>query len=184
MKSDNGKKSTQLKRSKKQKKINPMYTRIDRIRKAYIMWEDLPIAELYHEYFSLDGDFDWVIKPIWENWEKAKERGEYVDIAGIDDTLHKDEYIRRFNPEFVTQRTIPEGRGDLYPLLRDINLTYNDLFEVLCRTHGVCGNDDYYVSRTPDKVVDTSKQIIEYDIPDFDTSKLGWLDEMIVIRDT
>lgn len=49
----NGKKSTQLKRSRKQKKINPMYTRIDRIdriRKAYIMWEDLPIAELYHEY--------------------------------------------------------------------------------------------------------------------------------------
>lgn len=187
MKSDNGKKSTQLKRNRKQKKINPMYTRIDRIdriRKAYIMWEDLPIAELYHEYFSLDGDFDWVIKPIWENWEKAKQRGEYVDIAGIDDTLHKDEYIRRFDPEFVTQRTIPEGRGDLYPLLREIGLTYNDLFEVLCRTHGICGNDDYYVSRTPDKVVNTNKQIVDYDIPDFDTSKLGWLDETIVIRDT
>lgn len=77
-----------------------------------------------------------------------------LDIADIDDTKRKKEYIRRFNPSFVTQRTIPEGREDLFPLLQEIGLTYNDLFEVLCRTHGVCGNDDYYVSRTPDKVVD------------------------------
>lgn len=146
--------------------FNIAYTRIDHIdeiRKAYIMWEDIPIAELYHERSFLTGEFDWVIKPIWENWEKAKERGEWVDIAGIDDLLHKEEYIRRFNPEFVTQRTIPEGRADLYPLLRKIGLTYNDLFEVLCRTHGVCGNDDYYVSRTPDKVIDVHKKI-EYDL--------------------
>ena len=76
--------------------VNPVCTRvenIDRIRKAYIMWEDIPIAELYHEYASISGEFDWVIKPIWENWDKCRERGEYVDIAGIDDTLHKDEYI-------------------------------------------------------------------------------------------
>ena len=148
---------------------------IDRIRKAYIMWQDLPIAELYHEYSSLSGEFDWVIKPIWENWDKAKERGEYVDIAGIDDTKHKEEYIRRFNPEFVTQRTIPEGREDLFPLLNRIGLTYNDLFEVLCRTHGICGNDDYYVSRTPDIVIDINDKNLKYDIPKSDTSKLGWL---------
>lgn len=163
---------------RKQKHININTTRvdkIDRIRKAYIMWEDIPIAELYHEYASISGEFDWVIKPIWENWDKARERGEYVDIAGIDDTLHKDEYIRRYNPSFVTQRTIPEGRGDLLPLLREIGLTYNDLFEVLCRTHGVCGNDRYYVSRTPDKVIDVDSRGCIYDIPDFDTTKYGWL---------
>ena len=72
--------------------------------------------------------------------------------------------MRRFNPEFVTQRTIPEGREDLFPLLQEIGLTYNDLFEVLCRTHGVCGNDNYYVSRTPDKYVDVNKRV-EFDIP-------------------
>lgn len=148
---------------------------IDRIRKAYIMWEDIPIAELYHEYASISGEFDWVIKPIWENLEKARERGEIVDIAGIDDTKHKDEYIRSFNPSFVTQRTIPEGRGDLFPLLRRIGLTYNDLFEVLCRTHGVCGNDDYYVSRTPDKIIDVEDMGDIYDIPDFDTRDYGWI---------
>ena len=171
-------KSVKASKAKVSKQINPLVTRIsdiDRIRKAYIMWEDIPIAELYHEYSSLSGEEDWVIKPIWENWKKAEERGEYVDIAGIDDTLHKEEYIRRYVPEFVTQRTIPEGRADLYPLLQEIGLTYNDLFEVLCRTHGICGNDDYYVSREPDKVVNVDSMEKQYDIPDFDTTKLGWL---------
>lgn len=160
-----------------------LYTRIsniDRVRKAYILWKDIVIAELYHEYSSLSGEFDWVIKPIWDNWDKARERGEYVDIAGIDDTQKKEEYIRRFNPEFVTQRTIPEGREDLFPLLKEIGLTHNDLFEVLCRTHGVCGNDDYYVSRTPDIIIDVDNLGNNYlDIPDFDTKKIGWLKKYI-----
>lgn len=160
-------------------KINPRCRRvenIDRIRKAYIMYEDIPIAELYHEFSSLSGEFDWVIKPIWENWELCRIKyDEYVDIAGIDDTLHKEEYIRNYNPEFVTQKTIPEGREDLFPMLESIGLTHNDLFEVLCRTHGVCGNDRYYVSRTPDKVIDVDDMGDIRDIPDFDTSKYGWL---------
>lgn len=163
---------------KKQKKVNSRtqhIEHIDRIRKAYIMWEDIPLAELYHEYSSLTGEFDWVIKPIWENWKKAEERGEDVDIAGIDDTLHKDEYVRRYNPVFVTQRTKPEGRPDLMPMLERLQLTYNDLFEVLCRTHGICGNDNYYVSRTPDKVIDVNSMEDQTDMPDFDTTQYGWL---------
>lgn len=158
---------------------NPLWERvenIDRIRTAYIMYKDIPIAILKHEYASISGEFDWVIEPIWENWEQCKkEYNHYVDIAGIDDTKHKKEYIRSFDPSFVTQRTVPEGREDLYPLLQEIGLTRNDLFEVLCRTHGICGNDDYYVSRTPDIVVDPYDLKVPYDIPDFDTSDYGWL---------
>ena len=150
---------------------------IDRIRTAYIMFKDIAIATITEESSSLNGDFDWVIKPIWENWVLCQEKYDHnVDIAGIDDTKHKEEYIRQFNPSFVTQRTIPEGREDLYPLLRKIGLTFNDLFEVLCRTHGYCGNDEYYVSRTPDIVVDVLQQNPPYDIPDFDTSSYGWID--------
>ena len=148
---------------------------IDRIRKAYIMWRHLPIAELYHEFSSLSGEEDWVIKPIWDNWDKALLLGERVDIAGIDDTLHKDEYIRRYVPIFVTQRVVPAGRSDYYPMLRSIGITTNDLYEILCRTHGVCGNDDYYVSRTPDIVIDVNDKGDIRDIPDFDTSGYGWL---------
>ena len=157
--------------------INERVTRIehiDRIRKAYIMWQDILIAELYHEYSSLSGEFDWVVKLIWEKWEKCKERGEWVDIAGIDDTLHKDEYIRRYNPSFVTQRTIPEWREDLPEMLKKCKLKENDLFEVLCQSHGATGNDDYYGSRTPDIVVDINTRF-EFDIPTFDTDEYGWL---------
>lgn len=125
----------------------------DSVRKAYIMWKDTAIAELIHEENTDTGEFDWVIKPLWDSWQAAVKRG-CSDIAGIDETLHLDEYVRNYNPAFVTQRTIPEGRADLFPLLEKIGLTYNDLFEVLCRTHGICGNDDLYVSRTPDDIVD------------------------------
>ena len=159
---------------KKDYTINKRIDHIDRIRTAYIMCEDLPIATISEEYSSLSGEFDWVIKPIWENWDKLTKRGVLVSIAGIDETLHKDEYIRRYVPYFVTQRTIPEGRRDLFPMLEKIGLTYNDLFEVLCRTHGVCANDCNYVSRTPDIIIDPRKPY-KYDIPDWDTSKDGWL---------
>jgi hypothetical protein len=77
-----------------------------------------------------------------------------------------DEYIRRYTPFFVTQRVVPVGREDYYPMLQKIGLTYNDWYEVLCRTHGVCGNDDYYVSRTPDKVIDVNDMGYILDIPE------------------
>lgn len=149
---------------------------IDRIRKAYIMFRDQAIGEIYHEFSGLSGEFDWVIKIYWDVWDRLVEEGYTMDIAGIDDTLRKKEYIRRYNPSFVTQRTIPEGRRDLRPLLREIYLRSNDLFEVMCRTHAACGNDDFYVSRTPDKVVDVNT-FFNYDIPDFDTDCYGWLDK-------
>lgn len=159
-----------------QSNINTSIEHMDRIRTAYIMYKDIPIATISEESSSLSGEFDWVIKPIWDNWRKCEDRyGEYIDIAGIDDTTHKSEYIRRYVPSFVTQRTIPEGRADLFPLLEEIKLTYNDLFEVLCRTHGICGNDDYYVIRTQDKVIDINQRLIPYDIPDFDTTQYGRL---------
>lgn len=164
------------------KKISIRCTRIehiDRIRKAYIMWEDIPICELYHEFSSLTGESDWAFKPIWDNWEKARERGEYVDIAGIDDTTHKDVYYRRNLPSFVDQRVVPEGREDLFPLLEEIHLTYNDLYEVLCRTHGVCGNDMYYVVRTLDEKVNIHQLLVPYTIPDFDTDSYGWLGQEV-----
>ena len=157
--------------------VNKRVEHIDRIRTAYIMWQDIPIATISEESSSLSGEFDWVIRPIWENFPKTEARGHTVNISGIDLSLHKDEYIRRYVPSFVTQRTIPDGREDLYERLESIGLTTNDLFEVMCRTHAPCGNNTYYVSRTPDKVVDVSQLRVPYDMPDFDTSAYGWLDK-------
>ena len=158
---------------------NPRIQRIknpDRVRVCYIMYKDLPVATLTHEYSSISGEFDWIISPIWENWDKAYHKdGVYIDIAGIDESLRLPQYVRRYNPAFVTQRTIPDGRDDLLEELEKIGLTHNDLFEVMCRTHAVCGNDDLYVSRTPDEIIDTRSYPIQRAIPDFDTSGYGWI---------
>jgi hypothetical protein len=170
-------------------RINPRTKRIeyiDRIRTAYIMYKDIPIATISEESSTLTSEVDWVIKPIWENWDLCKSKyGVYMAIAGIDDTLHKDEYIRRYVPAFVTQRTIPDGREDLPEMMGRVGLKENDLFEMLCRTHGICGNDDLYVSRTPDKLVDVNSMLSDwiYDIPDFDTSEYGWLEKPIISDD-
>lgn len=162
-------------------RVNPHTVRIeniDRIRTAYIFRDVFCIAELVHEYSSLSSEFDWVIRVDWDTWDKMAATGKYVmDIAGIDDTLRKKEYIRNYNPEFVTQRTITDDRADLRELLDKIHLRSNDLFEVLCRTHGICGNDVMYVSRFKDGVIPGKLDFVPPDIPDFDTDCYGWIQE-------
>jgi hypothetical protein len=160
------------------KNVAYLYQRIegiDRVRKAYIMYENTPVGEIYHEYCSDSGEFDWVIKILWDNWDMMERQGKHMDLAGIDSDTRQAEYIRRYDPEFVTQRVPPKCRNDVRQLLKDIDLKRYDAFEILCRTHGKCGNDDYYVSRTPDKVIDVNRIGFDYDIPDFDTKEYGWL---------
>ena len=89
------------------------------------------------------GEFDWVIKMNWENWEKSG----HPMISGIDVDLRLDEYIRTYIPAFVTQRTIPDGRADLPYWLEKLGLTWNDRFEFMVRNHGLCGNNDITVER-------------------------------------
>jgi hypothetical protein len=139
------------------------------------MCEELPIATITEEYSSLSGESDWVIRPIYENCKKARERGSLVDIPGIDIDLGKEEYIRRYVPSFVEQRVISTKRPELWDVLNDLQLDSYDPFEIMCRSHGVCGDNHYYVSRTPDKVIDPRARRIPRDIPNFNTSLYGWL---------
>lgn len=44
-----------------QSNINTRIEHIDRIRTAYIMYKDIPIATITEESSSLSGEFDWVI---------------------------------------------------------------------------------------------------------------------------
>lgn len=159
-------------------KVNPRAMRIsyiDRIRKCYIMLDDEAIGELWHEFSSLSGEFDWVIRPYWAVIDRI---GWRANIPGIDDSLRKEEYIRRYNPLLVTQRVIPKCRGDLKEFLKRMHLKEYDLYEILCRSHGICGNNDLYISRTPDEVVDVnSKTLLDPSIPNYDTTQYGWLDE-------
>ena len=149
---------------------------IDRVRTCYIMYKDYTIGTLTEEYSSLSGESSWVIKPIWENFDK--EPNEHGGITGIDEDLRLNEYVRRYEPVFVTQRIPPRNREDINEILKSIKLEEYDTFEVLCRLRGICGNDDVYVARTPDDIVDVNTATpfnCPPSIPDYDTDKYGWL---------
>ena len=58
--------------------VNERVTRvehIDRIRKAYIMYEDKAVGEIYHEFSGISGEFDWVIKIYWDVWDNLLKQG-------------------------------------------------------------------------------------------------------------
>lgn len=155
---------------------------IDRVRKCYIMWQDVVLAELYHEFSSLSGEFDWKFVLKTENWEICAKRGYDIEIPGIDEQMPKDTFYRaNFHPAFIEQRIIPAKRKDCAPMLRELKLRDYDVYEYLCRCHGICGNNELYVSRTPDDVINPRDPAFighvdrSYNIPDWNTSNYGWL---------
>lgn len=115
---------------------------ICRVRTANMMYNDLVIGTISEEANDA-GETDWVIQVNWENWEKSG----YPQVAGIDMDLRLEEYIRTYIPAFVEERTLPDNRDGLYEELEDLGLTWNDRFEYMCRTHGLCGPSDITVER-------------------------------------
>ena len=53
------------------------------------------------------GEFDWVIKMDWENWEKAGSPG----MSGMHVDLRLPEHICAYIQAIVDQRTLPDTRG-------------------------------------------------------------------------
>lgn len=111
------------------------------IRTAYIKKGDNVIAEISEERNDAD-EFDWVIKPYYDIIDKL----DNIHIEGCDLSIRKEEYIRRYVPEFVSRRTMPDNRVNLQKELNSVGLTWNDRFEYMCRTEGRT-NSNYYVSR-------------------------------------
>ena len=133
-----------MSRNKKVKRPD-LYQRVPcicEVRTANICYEGNVIGTLSEETNDA-GEFDWVIKVNWDAWEKAGR----PPISGIDETLRKDEYIRRFIPSIVEQRTLPDNRDNLYEELERVGLTWNDRFEYMCRTHGLCGPSRLTIER-------------------------------------
>ena len=114
---------------------------IYQVRTANILYHDIILGTISEERNDA-GETDWVIKPNYENIEKTG-----VSIPGIDLELRLDEYIRTFIPFFVEERTPSDSREDLWELLDAVGLEWNDRFEYMCRTHGVCGNNNITVER-------------------------------------
>lgn len=129
----------------KYKPRKELYERVPcicQIRTANICFKGAVIGTLSEEKNDA-GEFDWVIKINWPAWEKAGR----PQISGIDDINKQDEYIRRYIPAIVTQRTLPDERDGLYEELERVGLKHNDRFEYMCRTHGVCGPSRLTIER-------------------------------------
>lgn len=162
------------------KGINPKCIRIDgidRIRTAYIYKYNYCVASIADEYCSLSGMHDWVITPYYDACDALAKEDRiffWAGIPGIDLDLRKKEYIRNYTPVFVTQRMPPECNEFTPAMLREIHLDSYDPFEIMCRTHGICGNNEFYVSRFKERTF-TYEDREKLDIPDFDTSSYGWI---------
>ena len=128
-------------------KYNTRVPCICRIRSAKMIYKGRVIGIISEESNDA-GEFDWVIKMDWKEWEKDP-----IQVAGIDMDLRLDEYIRTYIPAFVEERTMPDTRENLKEELDEVGLLYNDRYEYMCRTHGLCGCNNITVERFEDKIV-------------------------------
>lgn len=123
-------------------KYNTRVPCICRVRTANMLYNGYIIGTISEEINDA-GEFDWVIGIDWENWWESG----HPQVAGIDMDLRLDEYVRSYIPAFVEERTLPDTRDGLYEELDKLGLTYNDRFEYMCRTHGLCGCNNITVER-------------------------------------
>ncbi len=128
-------------------KYNTRIPYINRIRSAKMIYNGRTIGVISEESNDA-GEFDWVIRMNWEEWEK-----DMVQVAGINMDLRLDEYIRTYIPAFVEERTLPDTRDGLYEELERVGLNYNDRYEFMCRTNGLCGCNDITVERLDDIIL-------------------------------
>lgn len=108
---------------------------ITRIRTAEIYYEDKCVGTISEESNDA-GEFDWVIRL---DWSVLNTLPFYAQIEGIDPDLQLEEYVRAYVPAFVENRSPNNSRENLHEELAAVGLTYNDRFEFMCRTQGICG---------------------------------------------
>lgn len=137
-----------------QNEYNTRISNICYVRSANMLYKGYVIGVVSEEKNDA-GEFDWVIKMNWENWEKAGKPA----VSGIDLDLRLDEYIRTFIPAFVTERTLPDNRVNLKEELAAKGMIWNDRFEFMCRNHGSCGKNDILVERLWEGVVNAKNYI-------------------------
>lgn len=118
-------------------------------RSAWIVYKGVRIGKLTEEGNDAC-ETDWVIEVFWDIWDKMGQ----PDIPGVDTELRLKEYIRQYVPIIVEQRTFSDEYEDLQNELRRFGLTWNDRFEVMCRNHGRCGNNDLLIERCEDNEVE------------------------------
>lgn len=114
---------------------------ITRVRTANMIVDGQIIGTLSEESNDAE-EVSWVIRPNYNADPKL-----LGIIPGIDLDLHLDEYVRSFEPYIVEERTLDDDRPDLPKRLKKLGMRWNDKFEYMCRTHGICGNNPIRIER-------------------------------------
>lgn len=108
--------------------------------------EKISIAQIDYQVFD-DENFQYVISPYWEIVDGLP-ANVFQGIPGIDMDLRLNNYYRaNYTPIFITERTPPKNREDLWELLETVGLDYYDRFEWLLRTDMRSANDNLIVER-------------------------------------
>lgn len=108
--------------------------------------EKISVAQIDYQVFD-DENFQYVISPYWEIVDGLP-ANVFQGIPGIDMDLRLNNYYRaNYTPIFITERTPPKNREDLWELLETVGLDYYDRFEWLLRTDMRSANDNLIVER-------------------------------------
>lgn len=161
--------------------------------------EDTDLSDKVYTYNDVDNERDWKIEPDYKAIQRYLDRfGGLVDIPGVNldsgvnlDLGWKEYIIRGEDYIFVEQRTLPEGyriKEHIY-VLQTLGMVKYDLYEVMCRTHALCADNEIYVSRTPDQILDVRyirknrigfEDYMEISDKRYSAKDYGWLKELII----
>lgn len=135
-------------------------------RKAFVMFKDKPVAELIEHKCPDVSNIRWSLRPYYDSIEYCTlVYGGTIEFPGVCLELHCFEYNLGSNPILIQRRLQQYTGEDRYAMLKRLRMDSMDVFEFLCRSHGVCDFDLFYISRSPDKVIDVYLPLSSYDIP-------------------
>ena len=124
----------------------PTYVNSGIIKAVMKSGEKISVAQIDYQEFD-EENFQYVIIPYWEIVDGLP-ASVFQGIPGIDMDLRLKDYYRvNYIPTFITERTPPENREDLWELLESVDLDYYDRFEWLLRTKMRAANDNLIVER-------------------------------------
>lgn len=137
-----------------------------RNRKAYLMYGDKSIAELIEHKCPDESNIQWSLKPYYDNIEYYnKLYCVQLDIPGVCLDLHRPEYNLGKNPVLIQRRLKKFNGFEMVSVLRKLRMERLDVFEFLCRSYGTCDYDLFYITRTPDEVIDVFTESWKSNIP-------------------
>lgn len=108
--------------------------------------ERYAVCRIDYEIYD-DQNFQYVFTPEWDVIDTVP-LIVFSGIPGLDMSLRLEKFYRvNMTPYFITERTPPPNREDLWDKLAEVGLDYYDRFEWMLRTNRRCGIDNFIVER-------------------------------------